>query len=236
MRDSWKRVWNILSTALVVLVVLCAVFLMGLRLFGFQPYTVITGSMTPVYKVGDLIFVKEIYDKDFNGISDPVELAKAKQEKIKRVQALVDDGTLKVGDDITFVKDEKLTVATHRIVKIDSKEQTIVTQGLTNNDTDAPISYLNVIGEVKFSLPALGKVSSFIQNPPGMYITLALGVVLILLVFLPDMIVRKKKDEKNAIDPVLQSEMDAAAEENKQLKEQIALLRAQAEKKDRDRE
>lgn len=44
-----KKIWNIASTVLVVLVVLSAVFLMGTRLIGFHCFTVITGSMEPVY-------------------------------------------------------------------------------------------------------------------------------------------------------------------------------------------
>ena len=44
------------------------------------------------------------------------------------------------------------------------------------------------------SIPLLGYVSNFVQTPPGLYITIAVGVALIALVFLPDMIGRKKKE------------------------------------------
>ena len=53
-----KKIWNVISTALVVLIVLCAVFLMGSRLLGYQVFNVISGSMEPEYSVGDLIYVK----------------------------------------------------------------------------------------------------------------------------------------------------------------------------------
>jgi signal peptidase len=53
-----------------------------------------------------------------------------------------------------------------------------------------------VIGVPQFKLPKLGYVSDFIQNPPGMYITIAGGVVLILVVFLPDLIAGKKKENE----------------------------------------
>ena len=52
---------------------------------------------------------------------------------------------------------------------------------------------------MKFSLPFLGYVSHFIQNPPGMYITLAVGAVLIAAVFLPDIIGQMKKREKEEV-------------------------------------
>ena len=59
-----KKIWNIVSNVLVALVVLCAVFLMGSRLIGFRVFNVISGSMEPVYSVGDLIYVKEVNPYD----------------------------------------------------------------------------------------------------------------------------------------------------------------------------
>ena len=40
----------------------------------------------------------------------------------------------------------------------------------------------------------LGYVSDFVQNPPGTYITIGVGVVVILLVFLPDFFKKKPKE------------------------------------------
>lgn len=162
-----KKIWNVISTALVVLIVLCAVFLVGSRLLGYQVFNVISGSMEPEYSVGDLIYVKEV---------DPYEI--------------------KVGDPITFVLNEDLVVATHRVVEIDAENQHFYTKGDANETADAsPVHFNNVIGVPQFGIPLLGYVSDFIQNPPGMYITIAVGVVLIIVVFLPDMIGKKKKDE-----------------------------------------
>ena len=162
-----KKIWNVISTALVVLIVLCAVFLVGSRLLGYQVFNVISGSMEPEYSVGDLIYVKEV---------DPYEI--------------------KVGDPITFVLNEDLVVATHRVVEIDAENQHFYTKGDANETADAsPVHFNNVIGVPQFGIPLLGYVSDFIQNPPGMYITIAVGVVLIIVVFLPDMIGKKKKAE-----------------------------------------
>ena len=49
-----------------------------------------------------------------------------------------------------------------------------------------------------FTIPYLGYVSNYIQNPPGMYVAIAAGAILILLVFLPDLFAddKKKKEEK----------------------------------------
>ena len=56
-----KKIWSVVSTVLVLAVLLLAVFLVGARLVGLQVYYVISPSMEPVYRVGDLIYVKKIY-------------------------------------------------------------------------------------------------------------------------------------------------------------------------------
>ena len=182
-----KKVWNAVSTALVVLVVLCAIFLMGSRLLGFKVYTVLSGSMRPTYSEGDLLYVQK-----------------------------VNPATIKKGDPITFVLNEDLVVATHRVIRVDRENQRFYTQGDANEAPDsAPVHYNNVLGVPKFSVPLLGYVSNFIQNPPGMYITIALFAILIVVVFLPDMLPRKKKPEEKAESaaPAALEEAAPAAEE-----------------------
>lgn len=166
--SEMKKIWNIISSVLVGVFVVFAVFLMGSRLVGYQVFNVISGSMEPEYSVGDLIYVKEANPKD-----------------------------IEVGMPITFVLNEDLVVATHRVVEIDADNQYFYTKGDVNETVDsAPVHFNNVIGVPQFHIPLLGYVSDFIQNPPGTYITIGVGTVLVLAVFLPDLIVNKKK-EKN---------------------------------------
>ena len=226
MNNTLKKIWNITSTVLVVLIVLCAVFLMGSRIMGYHVYTVLSGSMEPEYMVGDLLYVKHVDSRDFSDIKDKAELEKAKQEKIDKILSLIEDGSLKVKDPITFMLNET-TVATHRIVEIDTENYKFITQGDANETTEE-VHFLNLVGEVSFSIPKLGYVSDFIQNPPGMYITIAIGAVLILAVFLPDMIGKKKKEEENPELVAVQSEVKAANEENERLKAEVERLRAEA--------
>lgn len=202
MSSKLKKIWNIVSTALVVLMVACAVFLMGSRIVGYQCFTVISGSMEPKYCVGDLIYVKK-----------------------------VDPTAIHVGDDITFILNEDLVVATHRVVRIDAENQRFYTKGLANEIEDSePVHFNNLIGVPQFSIPKLGYVSDFIQHPPGMYITIGVGIILILAVFLPDMIGKKKEDEEEDAAAV-QTEIDTATEENERLKAELAQLRAEMESK-----
>lgn len=87
-----------------------------------------------------------------------------------------------------------MVVATHRVQRVDAENKRFYTKGDANDVEDgAPVHFNNVIGVPKFSIPMLGYVSDFVQNPPGMYITIGVGVLLILIVFIPDMTGKKKK-------------------------------------------
>ena len=162
-----KKIWNVVSTVIVVLIVLFTVLLVGVRLFGVQVFTVLSGSMEPTYHTGDLIYVKEV---------DPEEV--------------------EVGDAITFVLPDE-TAATHRVVRIDADKQYFYTKGDANEFEDAsPVHYKNLIGTPVFSIPLLGYAANYIQNPPGIYIAIAVAAVLLILVFLPDIIGKSDKKDK----------------------------------------
>ena len=158
-----KKLWNIFTTVLTVIAILLAVALVGVRLFGFQVFSVLSGSMEPEYHVGSLIYVKE-----------------------------VDYHELKSGDVITFMLDEDL-VATHRIVDVcpDQDDPSVLryqTKGDANEAADGTlVHYKNVIGTPVFTIPYLGYVADFIQKPPGTYAAIAIGAVLLALMFLPDL-------------------------------------------------
>lgn len=164
-----KKIWDTVTTVLVVLVVVFAVFLMGSRLVGLQVFHVVSPSMEPAYSVGDLIYVKT-----------------------------VDPDSVKVGDAITFVMNEDLVVATHRVVAVDAEKRHFTTKGDANETEDAtPVHFNNLIGVPVFAIPLLGYVSAYIQSPPGMYVAIAFGALLLAAVFLPDLLTKKdKKEEK----------------------------------------
>ena len=88
MTRTFKKIWKCITSVLVALIVIVALLLVGARLIGLQVFTVLSGSMEPTYRVGSLIYVKDV---------DAVELER--------------------GDVITFMFDEN-TVATHLIVVV----------------------------------------------------------------------------------------------------------------------
>lgn len=156
------KIANWVATAAVAVVVILAILLVGVRLIGMQVFTVLSGSMEPTYHVGALIYVKKV---------DPMELQS--------------------GDVITFMLDED-TVATHRIVEVvpDEQDPSVIrfrTKGDANDAVDGSlVHYKNVLGTPVFTIPKLGYLASYIQNPPGTYVAISVGAVLLALVFLPD--------------------------------------------------
>lgn len=195
---AFRRIWSVITTIVVILIVFLAIALVGVRVIGLTPYTVLSGSMEPTYHVGSLIYVKE---------AEPAEI--------------------EVGDPITFVVNEDLLVATHRVVEIDvqtSRQQAIVdetgeamldaegnpiyeevpldepayyftTKGDANDAVDgSQVYYKNLLGEPVFTIPYLGYLSSWIQTKKGMIISINVALILLLLTFLPDLL-RSVDDE-----------------------------------------
>lgn len=178
---------NVVTWLLIGVVLCLAILLAGLRLFGYDIYTVLSGSMEPDIKTGSLVYVKE-----------------------------VQSFTLKEGDTITFMKGNKDTIVTHRIYSIDEQDGQLrfYTYGINNFQRDEngeplrgsngeiqytmdiePVHERNVLGEAQFTVPYLGYLANFISAPPGMYVAIAFGVLLLLLVFLPDIIFPASKDD-----------------------------------------
>ena len=193
MSKTIKKIWNWVSGILVALEVLLAVALAGVRIIGLHPFVVLSGSMEPEYHVGSLIYVKS-----------------------------VDYKTLQVGDDITYMVSED-TVVTHRIIEVlvdeeDPNTLRYFTQGIANDVPDGTsVHYKNIIGKPVFSIPYLGYVSNYIQNPPGTYIAISAGAILILLVFLPDLFEEDDKEKSGKKDKKSRKAEAEAADETSEV-------------------
>ena len=63
------------------------------------------------------------------------------------------------------------------------------TKGDANDAEDGSlVHYKNVIGTPVFAIPKLGYAANYIQHPPGLYVAISAGAVLLLLTFLPDLL------------------------------------------------
>jgi len=157
-----KATLRSISTIIVIAVAVVAFFISGIRLFGFQVYGVLSGSMEPSYPVGSLVYVKQV---------DPAEL--------------------KIRDVITYSLNRN-TIVTHRIIEIvpdENNPNTIRyrTKGDANENADnALVSAGSIIGKVAFCIPHLGNVASYIQSPPGLYVAIGFGILLIAAVIITD--------------------------------------------------
>lgn len=164
-----KKIWDVFTSILVAIVVIIAILLVGVRLVGLNVYTVLSGSMEPTYHTGSLIYVKKVDYKE-----------------------------LQAQDVITFMLDED-TVATHRIVEVvpdENDPETIRfrTKGDANDAVDGSlVHYKNVIGSPVFSIPKLGYLANYIQQPPGMYVAISAGAILMMLVFIPDLFTKEEE-------------------------------------------
>lgn len=214
------KIWNAFTTLLVVLMLLLAVALVGVRVVGLTPFTVLSGSMEPTYHVGSLIYVKKTAPAD-----------------------------IKVGDPITFVVNDDLLVATHRVVDIekfetgtravlDENEQPVMdedgnpmyeeypleepsyyytTKGDANKDVDgSPVYYKNVQGVPVFSIPLLGYLSSWLQTRQGMIMGISIAIVIIILTFLPDLLKLVDEPEKKKPEDEISADGHIEAETEKQ--------------------
>lgn len=159
-----KKVCGILSSLLLIILALVAAALILPHFFGYQTMAVLSGSMEPNIGVGSIAYVKE---------------------------APFDE--LKVGDVISFHMGSD-TVVTHRIKDVDQEKQLITTKGDANEVEDAePVAASSVIGKVGFHIPLLGYISIYSKTPLGIAGICGIFIVLILLVFLPEIFSKEEK-------------------------------------------
>lgn len=138
------------------IILIVVVFIVGLllvpRLFGYQIYGVLSGSMEPKFHVGSVVYVNTIAPEEIH-----------------------------VGDAITFhLESNNTVVATHRVIEIDKAGRTFTTKGDANDVADGePVAFERLIGKSEFSIPLLGYLALYIQTKQG--IILGIGVLLFMI-------------------------------------------------------
>ena len=110
-----------------------------------------------------------------------------------------------VGDIVTYQTGG--TPVTHRIVS--ENEKGYRTKGDANDAEDGTlVHYKNVIGTPVFTIPYLGYLISYIQHPPGLYIAITAGAILVLLMFVPDILRAADKADQRDAERKKQKEQD----------------------------
>ena len=171
-----KTLCSSMGTVVVAIVALFAIVLVGAKLAGFRTFTVLSGSMEPEYPVGAMIYVRP-----------------------------VDYRNLQVGDVISYVANDDKTIVTHRIADIevdeeDSSVRRFKTKGDANASADAKlVHYKNVLGTPIITIPFIGYVVHNIQQPPGIYIALVVGTLLLAWTFLPGTLEGRRKTASKSV-------------------------------------
>ncbi len=129
------RALQAFTRTICALLLICVAIIGVPRLFGVYEFNVLTGSMTPTYPPGTLVFVQE---------KDPA--------------------SIRPGEVVSYIMDEELNIVTHRVVSNNYDDKTLTTRGDANVSNDAPILYQNVVGVVGFAIPYVGGVVDYLVN------------------------------------------------------------------------
>lgn len=108
---------------------------------GIKVFTVVTGSMIPVYNIGDILIVKDVEAKDIK----------------------VDDDVVYKGEKGSF----KNKTVTHRVLSIEKKDDgnyKIITKGVANRAQDPEINQTQILGKVVGKIPIVNWILRIIFN------------------------------------------------------------------------
>lgn len=150
-----------------VTVILMMVPLTIPRLFGIRIYGVMTGSMTPAYPVGGVVYVKGMEAE-----------------------------SIQVGDVITYrMGTDTEYFMTHRVVEM--ADGFFRTKGDANEAADPePVSYERLIGRVVFYLPGYAKVADFVDSTTGKCTFIILFATAFVMWIAADLLSHGKKEDK----------------------------------------
>ena len=218
-----KKVFNIIKTTLVWMVVLLAVSMMiftvvsvttfnrnDRSLFGYKMYIVNSDSMAATdFKAGALIMTKE-----------------------------VDPSTLQEGDIITFMSQDANSfgeTVTHKIRKrtVDAQGAPgFITYGTTTNvDDDTIVTYPYILGKYERQIPGLGTFFNFLKTTPGYFVCIFIPFMLIIIyegVRFFNLFRRYKAEQMEEMQAE-KDQIEAEKAENARILEELKALKAQLE-------
>lgn len=174
-----RKILDILETVILIVTCLACIFVLLQKfvfkdsgVFGYRAYVIVTSSMEPSLKIGDVILVKK-----------------------------VNPNKIKIGDIVTYNGMESdfagkiITHQVHDIAKekseIDKKTRLIFyTKGTTNNMVDPAVYEEQLCGKVIYKIKILSFLSKIIRSKYGYIFIVFIPLVLI---FVKEMITIKKK-------------------------------------------
>lgn len=163
------KVCKVFTSLLLVVMLALAAALAGPLLFGAKSFVVLTGSMTPTIPVGSIVYTQT-----------------------------ADPETLEAGDVVTYTALESQVMVTHRVVENHPDSRELVTKGDANNDNDSPVAYDRLVGKMALHIPYLGFLTTKLQSREGILIIGGAMIVLVALLFLPEIFKPDKKTTPEA--------------------------------------
>ena len=178
-----NKILKLIGDILYILMFLLVVFMLlivimqrttnnSLTIGGFRMFSVATGSMVPVYNVGDILISKEIDAED-----------------------------IKVGDDLVY-QGKKGTfagkVVTHRVNSIEKQEDgnyKIITQGVANTAEDPEIDQTQVYGKIICKLYILSFLGKLVRNVYVFYFLIFVPVGILVYRNIKNLINKDDDDE-----------------------------------------
>lgn len=171
----FKIVWTTIRTICIILIVLIVSVIVvqrvsnnKLTLGGYSIFTVVTESMLPKYKVGDMLLAKS------RNIND-----------------------IKVGDDIVYlgkVGTFNGKIVTHQVIKIEEgNTRKFHTKGINNSIEDPIVEANQIYGVVVKKMSILSFISGLINNQYGFFFIIFVPIVILIFEIFIDVVNDKKK-------------------------------------------
>lgn len=145
------RIAKTLGSLVIIGTVLLLIPLSLPRLFGYQTYNVISGSMEPSIPVGSLIIVGS-----------------------------VDPESIEAGDVITFYSNGTL-VSHRVVENDSFEGKYVTKGDANQENDVARVSYYDLIGKVKIHIPLLGIIGEYVSTPSGKLVLVELFICSMLL-------------------------------------------------------
>lgn len=190
-----------LLLVLLILIVVCIQRISNnnVALGGIRIYSVVTGSMLPKYEIGDILVSKEVDLQD-----------------------------IKIGDDITYIADEKTTVegkfVTHSVVAIreENGEYKFTTKGIANTAEDPEISGNQIFGKVVYRPVLLSFINKIIKNMYAFYFIIIVPMAIIIAKMMVEFIIRRQeKKERKLVE-----------DDSKEKQDEVTIVQEKIEQKE----
>ena len=175
LRGIGKTIYILLYIIIVLVLLVVAIQRFSnnnLTIAGFRIFNVATGSMIPVYNVGDILVSKEISPEE-----------------------------IEIGDDIVYkgeAQDLNGKIVTHRVIskREENGKYYFITKGVANELEDPEISEDQVYGKIVYKTLLLSFISKIINNIYAFYFLIFVPIAVIICKIIVDNIMSYREGKK----------------------------------------